>query len=112
MKRYIWNLLRAGDVFFNTLIGGKLRTVSARLGEGEVDGSLNWLEAIVHGALESYWPGHCRESWEHWKAFTSRSGEVYELYKLGQILEGRPRSTEDTPAARGPTTRNTGGSGN
>lgn len=111
MRRYIWNLLRAADIFANTLIGGKVRTISARLGQGHLDGSLNWLEKLIYDGLELGFPGHCRESYDHWEVFVELNGQEYELRKVEEPSEIHQRGVENTPTTGGSTARNTGGIG-
>ena len=111
MKRYIWNLLRAADILANTLIGGRVRTISARLGQGQLEGALNWLEQLVHEGLEWGWPGHCLDSYELWKKLTEVDEQRYGPCKVREPSEIYQRRAEDSPTTGGSTVRDTGGSG-
>jgi hypothetical protein len=113
MRRYLYNVLRAADILLNTLAGGRLLTISARLGRDAEEGSLNWLESLLYRALESQFPGHCKESWEFWKAFHNKDPEdqAEELRRVGREIGSEYRGAKATTPTRRPATRNTGGTG-
>lgn len=79
MRSYIYNVLRGFDVFLNTLAGGKVRTISARIGEKKVQGRMNWFDEQLDAVLDCIDPGHTETSYAAWQAFTARSGKVYRL---------------------------------
>lgn len=111
MKRYLFNVLRAADILLNTLAGGKLFTISARLGHDAEEGSLNWFETLLYRAIESQFPGHCKESYELWKAFHNKDPETQakELRRVGREIGSEYRGAKVTTPTRRPATRNTGG---
>jgi hypothetical protein len=78
-KSYIWNVLWATDILINVALGGKRRTISARLGEKKLLGTLNWFEQWLDQRLDSIDPGHTIDSYHHWQKLTDRHGTVYSL---------------------------------
>ena len=82
MKLYIYNVLRGFDVFVNTLIGGKVRTISARIGQKKASGEMDTLTTWIDWALEKVDPGHSIESYEAWRVFTERSGKTYKIIEV------------------------------
>ena len=92
MKRYVYNVLRGFDVFVNTLLGGKVRTISARIGDKKASGTMNWLDRFIDCFLERIDPGHSIDSFLAWQPFTDRDGKVYALREVAL-----PGSTKGAP---------------
>ena len=82
IRTYIYNVLRGFDVFVNTLLGGKVRTISARIGEAKVNGTMGVFTATLDWWLDMIDPGHSETSYAAWQAFTARSGKEYQLVEV------------------------------
>lgn len=82
IRRYVMNVLRALDILINVLVGGKVRTISARLGEKKMRGTMNFVDRLIDSALERVDPGHSLDAYEAWRTFTDRDGTVYELKRV------------------------------
>jgi hypothetical protein len=81
MRQYIMNILRAADILLNTIGGGKVRTISARLGHKKAEGRMNWFDRCLDWGLELIDPGHCLDSYEAWRPMVDRNGQTYEIRK-------------------------------
>jgi len=79
MRSYIYNALRGLDVFVNTLLGGKVRTISARIGEKKIKGEMGPITTAIDAVLDWIDPGHSETSYAAWQAFTARNGKEYRL---------------------------------
>jgi hypothetical protein len=79
MRTYVYNVLRGLDVFVNTLLGGRVRTISARIGDKKVSGTMGPFTAAIDWVLDKIDPGHSETSYRAWQAFTARSGKEYIL---------------------------------
>jgi len=83
LRGYIYNVLRGFDVFVNTIAGGKVRTISARIGEKKIKGEMGPVTTALDWCLDKIDPGHSETSYAAWQAFTARSGKEYRLTAEG-----------------------------
>jgi hypothetical protein len=82
MRRYAFNVLMGLDIFANTLLGGKVRTISARIGEKKAAGEMDVLTSCIDWVLEKIDPGHSLDAYENWRRMTDRTGQKWKLEKV------------------------------